>query len=707
MPGQGAIKAGRAFVELFADDTALARGLKGAQRRLRRFGTAVRGIGMQMVGLGAAVAAPLILATREFMRFGDQIAKMSRRTGVGVGALSELAFAAERSGADVGALEKGVKRMARTITDANSGLLTYQRAFDRIGLKAEDLAAMSPEDAFTAIADAIGKTEDELIRAAAAQEIFGRAGTQLLPMFEGGAEAMHKLRAEARRLGITLSKEDALAAEQLTDAMTDLKWSFKAAGRAVGAALAPTLKALAKRAAQIGVALAAWVKRNQKMIVTIAKVVAVIAGAGGLLIVIGMLATAVAALLSPIGLVVGALGAIGGLAAAFGIVKSAGKATAGEADTLAARYKELASQTYRTAAQELELVRVTKKLKDLFPELADQLDGTKDSADRLKDSFLAAGEAGRKLMWIQARRRRAEAQEKYVELTKDIAKKRAVPVYARLEDYEERLAEMVAERAELSERMLQDAEIIREYEIASGRIARPPGAVAPGTREAAGKKAKQLTEEELEAAEKRQAFEEEWIGKAHRQELENIEDEYDRARALLIDRYAEEFKEAEELGAATEVLERECADEATRLWQRFEDQRVKAVEQAAEERARIEEGTDYEIARLKIQLTKKGHAQRLELMRQEERRELEQAEELGLATAKISKKWDLRRQLAEVGVDLGAKVTTAVRGTFSAAAIWGLGMGNTFDRTARATEETAKNTGKLAENTGRMVFVRP
>ena len=53
-----AIRAGKAYVELYADDSRLARGLKSAQRRLRNFGRAVRSLGLQMMGAAGVMAPP-------------------------------------------------------------------------------------------------------------------------------------------------------------------------------------------------------------------------------------------------------------------------------------------------------------------------------------------------------------------------------------------------------------------------------------------------------------------------------------------------------------------------------------------------------------------------------------------------------------------------------------------------------------------------
>ena len=67
------IRAGRAFVEFFADDSKLVRGLRRAEKRLRVFGAKVRNLGLKLAGLGTALAAPLGIATRVFAGFDDQM----------------------------------------------------------------------------------------------------------------------------------------------------------------------------------------------------------------------------------------------------------------------------------------------------------------------------------------------------------------------------------------------------------------------------------------------------------------------------------------------------------------------------------------------------------------------------------------------------------------------------------------------------------
>ena len=118
MANTGAIRAGRAFVEIFAEDKALVRGLKSAQRKLSNFGNGIKSIGTKLMGLGALITAPLIAGAKSAASAGAALWDMSERTGMSVENLSKLAFAAQMTGTDIESLEVGVKRMQNWIAQA-------------------------------------------------------------------------------------------------------------------------------------------------------------------------------------------------------------------------------------------------------------------------------------------------------------------------------------------------------------------------------------------------------------------------------------------------------------------------------------------------------------------------------------------------------------------------------------------------------------
>ena len=105
MAESSAIRAGRAFVELFVDNSKLVRGLRAAEAKVVKFGQNIQAIGRQLFTIGAAVGGVLAVAAKGFASWGDSLSKMSGRTGVSAQALSELAYAAQQSGTDVATLE--------------------------------------------------------------------------------------------------------------------------------------------------------------------------------------------------------------------------------------------------------------------------------------------------------------------------------------------------------------------------------------------------------------------------------------------------------------------------------------------------------------------------------------------------------------------------------------------------------------------------
>src|ERR1700677_840584 len=94
----GAVRAGGAFVELFSDDSKLARGLKAAGGKLKSWGKDVSSIGRGIFEAGAVVKTAFAGAPAMFAEVGAELAHMSERTGIGVSSLSQLKYAADQSG---------------------------------------------------------------------------------------------------------------------------------------------------------------------------------------------------------------------------------------------------------------------------------------------------------------------------------------------------------------------------------------------------------------------------------------------------------------------------------------------------------------------------------------------------------------------------------------------------------------------------------
>jgi len=325
MSKSGSIKAGAAYVELFADRSPLIRGLRAAEISVKKWGQSVSAMGRQMMGVGTAILTPLIGAAKYFSAYGDNIAKMSKRTGVGVESLSALGFAAEQSGSNLETVEKAIRKMQQSILDANMGLKTTTDIFAMLGVSAATFSGLKPEEQFRLMADRISQIEDPSKRAAIAMKIFGKSGTALLPMLEKGAAGLDELMNEAKKLGLVLSSEDAASAEELNDALNRMWRTIKMSFANIGAAVAPIITDLSNKIAVIVGKISNWIKENRGLFQTAFFVGAGLIAAGGAFVVFGnamifagkalaiirgsftALKTGLAFLLSPIGLVTAAV----------------------------------------------------------------------------------------------------------------------------------------------------------------------------------------------------------------------------------------------------------------------------------------------------------------------------------------------------------------------------------------------------------------
>ncbi|GAB6188130.1 phage tail tape measure protein [Thermopirellula anaerolimosa] len=337
MASPSAIRAGQAFVELFADDSRLVRGLKAASKRLKAWGQSVTAAGRRMLSAGMVAVGGMLGASRVFASMGDTMAKASQRTGIAVERLSELAYAAEQSGADLEALEAGVRRMQKTIAEAAGGSESAQEALATLGLSIQQLAGLSPDQQFMLIADRLAKIPNPTERAAAAMELFGRSGTQLLPLIANGAAGLEALARRARELGLVMATEDAEAAVVFGDLLADLWKTVKMGVFVIGSALAPVLADLVERALGVIRSVADWIKANKTLVVTVFKMAAALVAGGAALIILGgilsglgfafgtlasivtgvgtalsVIGTVLGAILSPAGLVIAALASLGG-----------------------------------------------------------------------------------------------------------------------------------------------------------------------------------------------------------------------------------------------------------------------------------------------------------------------------------------------------------------------------------------------------------
>ena len=223
--------------------------------------------GAATAALGGTAAAVFKIAEAT-AKSGDEIQKMSLRTGVGAETLSGLKHAAELSGSSIGELGTGLRTLAKRANDSSNGLESASRSFEDLGISATnaDGSLKSTDKLLMESADAFANMTDQTKAAALAQELFGRSGTQLLPMLQQGSDAIAEMSAEAKELGITFDQDAADNAALFNDNMKRLKDTFTGVKQTIGNAVIPIFADLSGTFAEAGKAVVEWARNNSDRI---------------------------------------------------------------------------------------------------------------------------------------------------------------------------------------------------------------------------------------------------------------------------------------------------------------------------------------------------------------------------------------------------------------------------------------------------------
>jgi len=234
------------------------------------------------------------------------------------------------------------RQLDRVMLEASKGSIEAAYNFQRLGLNWRDFVKMTPEQKIEKIADALRRFQNPAQKAAIAQELLGGSASELIPLLSGGSAGIKELRAEAERLGLVMSKEDAAAAKEFSQAIKTLRATFAAIVNTIGSQVTPTLIVFVKTVSNCVAWVNDFLRKNKEIIQVVGLVAMRIAISGAtmlalgiaiksLAIVIGGLLSALAAikilvavvsgaflfLISPIGLVTLAVVAAGASFLAF------------------------------------------------------------------------------------------------------------------------------------------------------------------------------------------------------------------------------------------------------------------------------------------------------------------------------------------------------------------------------------------------------
>ncbi len=212
-------------IRIGGDATGFANSLKSVKAQAAGVGKIVASGFSEILGplSGIASVAGVTKVLADVAKKGADIADGSKRIGVTAEEYQKMSFAAQRSGASIDAVESSVKKMSKVIYDAGTGSDTAAKTLGALGLTLDDLKGKSPEEQFSLVARALDGVQDATTKAALAQQIFGKSGSDLIPMLNN----YESLKNEMETIGGVMSNEAVKAADDLNASITNLSNAFQ------------------------------------------------------------------------------------------------------------------------------------------------------------------------------------------------------------------------------------------------------------------------------------------------------------------------------------------------------------------------------------------------------------------------------------------------------------------------------------------------
>lgn len=216
--------AGSIIVDLLMKTGSFETDTKRAEKRLAELKKEAQAMGVAVGAAFTAVGAAAVAMVKSSIDAMDETVKMAQKVGTSVEAFSALAYAADLSGLSQQELGSAMVKLSKNMGDAADGTGEAAKAFQALGIsvKNSDGSLKSADKVLEEIAGKFAGYKDGAEKTALAVALFGRAGADLIPLLNSGAEGLGKLREEAQQLGVVLDTDASKAAEAFNDNMTRL-----------------------------------------------------------------------------------------------------------------------------------------------------------------------------------------------------------------------------------------------------------------------------------------------------------------------------------------------------------------------------------------------------------------------------------------------------------------------------------------------------
>ena len=218
----------------------LGNSMQGVTGRVKNLRLAMGGLNKTLGAFGLLISGGAFIGlVKGAIDSADSFGKLSDQTGIAANSLQAYVNAGKLAGIGQETIDKGFRRLAQSMREADQGVATYSDSFNALGITVRDSEGnlKSSETVLGEIADRFADLPDGATKAAISMEIFGRSGASLINLLNGGSAALEEF-------NYAVSDEFAQNAEFFNDQIAVLAIRFDGFRKQLADALLPVLNNL-------------------------------------------------------------------------------------------------------------------------------------------------------------------------------------------------------------------------------------------------------------------------------------------------------------------------------------------------------------------------------------------------------------------------------------------------------------------------------
>ena len=206
---------------------------------------ALKGIGKAAIGAAKGVWNLGVDAGQ----WADSLITEGNQFGIDTDTLQEWGYASRFIDTEVSTMTAGMKKLTTAYAKGNKAKKKSVKLTKgvTVSLKKENGEIKTQSEFYLDVIDQLHGMTNVAQRNAAAQKIFGKSYTDMLPLIESGTSALRAYGQEARDMGIIISSENVGALGQFDDQMQKLNAQFAAIKTNIAVAFLPILETVAER----------------------------------------------------------------------------------------------------------------------------------------------------------------------------------------------------------------------------------------------------------------------------------------------------------------------------------------------------------------------------------------------------------------------------------------------------------------------------